>query len=1651
MKKEQKDKRKGFTLIEVLATIVIISVILGIAGVVLISIINSSKETTTDITLKSIKRSANTYVQEYDQEIVWDKSATETGHTYTCVPFQELVNKDYLDQETREKYSKYNNIIVTRDANQTIIDEQLDDDTTGEICGALNQLAAIPKESVHCANITYDGNSHDLIINPGQEKFEFINYTGKTNAGYYDITAKLKEGYTWEDSTTTDKTITCQIKKATPTIELNETGTPSTEIGKIENKIKSNINGNLSVRSSNPTYVTSNLDDNTIKKDEWKDITIEVLASRETPTYLTFTLTPDDKDNYYNASVIFEISNATITAVEIPTKEAFCNNLTYNKKEQDLVKTPKEGYKFINTKATNAGDYTITAKLEYGYKWNLDTNEYQDVTFNCTIKKAIPVIQLNPTSGEVIKTYSITTNVTAPTTSGTIKASSSNTNTVSVENISNTSITPSTTSTITLLGTGVTPATTVTVTFTPDDTNNYYLSSSAVYTLKVTPNEYTLIFNSNGGDACNPSSKIITHGKQYGEADKNGITWCTPTRTGYTFLDWYTKSTGGTPIKSSDIVQNTADPQTIYAQWSANNYAITYNYNDGKKGSLAPTSATYNTSVRISNPTKEGYTFAGWTFNGNTSTAKYGSSSASITTSWSNINTKTKTEYFKNLTPIKGETVTMTANWTANTYKISYNLDDGKKGTYAPTSATYNTSVRISNPTKEGYTFAGWTFNGNTSTAKYGSSSNAITTIWSNTGTKIKTEYFKNLTPINEETITMTANWTPRTDTAYKVEHYLMNTNGSYPSTPTSTQDLTGTTAATLTLTNLKSTATTYNVKNGIVYSHGTVGGSTVSTTTILADGSRVIKLYYKRTYGTLKIEKGNYISSVSGITSGTKYYYGATVPSLSASLGSATGYTYSFSKWTSSNTSYITDKTGNPTSTFTWPAMPEGTEITLTANATRSANSYTVTFNGNKFSTLNTSFSGITVTYDHTNSYLTLNGTLTASGNAFMLLTGQSFSAGEQYKTTLTYISGSYTNGTNAIFALDIKKSSGGSLSTRNFADTIFPTSGSTTSTLTVNTTGASEGGALYVWLYRGNTAVFNNYKIKVNITKVESKSVTYNSTYGNLPTPTRHGYDFAGWYTSESGGTKITSTSTVTTANNHTLYAHWTAKNYTVTVNKGTGISTVTGGGTYSYGSSVTINATPSSGYSWSSWSGTHSTTTQQYTFLMPAYNVTDTASATVNSYTFDLNWTVNGTSYGSGYNSRVYAGLKIGGVDQGYVQDYYQSLNYGTSWEIYGLKLDGVVISYSASGKIPASPSNHTPSLYTLSIGTSGYGTVSATSLIAVNGATYSVSGATLSISDGRKITASPTAATGYTTVFSSWSPTSGTFNNELSVTANFTRTANTYNIKYDLNGGTAGTYAPTSATYDTKTRISNPTKPGHEFAGWTFNGNTSTAKYGTSASVTNSWSATTTKVKNQYFKNLTPTSGATVTLTANWTFILTQARSNGAWNIWSQPGYVYKGTSGEEYDILDRTANKSSSYIGEEYNKDSSKWNNVVYYNIGIIGRYFATKTTIGGETYKAGETVNGKVFAYLDANGNPITNDSNYFRRLGNKSFIKIYVRNTWAWSRFTQNASPYVQLTSITDKFTRLGNTYYGVWIADSCTPASNNNTCPNSSISLVT
>ena len=108
------------------------------------------------------------------------------------------------------------------------------------------------------------------------------------------------------------------------------------------------------------------------------------------------------------------------------------------------------------------------------------------------------------------------------------------------------------------------------------------------------------------------------------------------------------------------------------------------------------------------------------------------------------------------------------------------------------------------------------------------------------------------------------------------------------------------------------------------------------------------------------------------------------------------------------------------------------------------------------------------------------------------------------------------------------------------------------------------------------------------------ESTAVTIGKPYGTLPTPTRTGYSFDGWYTKEIGGTKVTETTTVGTNPPTKLYAHWTAKKYLVVFNANGGkINTASGQvstktDTVTYGSKYNSLPTPTrtGGYSFDGW---------------------------------------------------------------------------------------------------------------------------------------------------------------------------------------------------------------------------------------------------------------------------------------------------------------------------------------------------------------------------------------------------------------------------------------------------------------------------------
>ena len=118
-----------------------------------------------------------------------------------------------------------------------------------------------------------------------------------------------------------------------------------------------------------------------------------------------------------------------------------------------------------------------------------------------------------------------------------------------------------------------------------------------------------------------------------------------------------------------------------------------------------------------------------------------------------------------------------------------------------------------------------------------------------------------------------------------------------------------------------------------------------------------------------------------------------------------------------------------------------------------------------------------------------------------------------------------------------------------------------------------------------------------------------------------------FAGWSSSVSGDVEYADMAKITLSEDKTLYAVWSA-DPVVTLSTGTGISEVTGSGTYAPGATVSIDATVSGGYKWSKWTqttgGADVSTTKAYSFEMGTENIAYTANAEPISYSvaFDKN---------------------------------------------------------------------------------------------------------------------------------------------------------------------------------------------------------------------------------------------------------------------------------------------------------------------------------------------------------------------------------------------------------------------------------------------
>ena len=287
-------------------------------------------------------------------------------------------------------------------------------------------------------------------------------------------------------------------------------------------------------------------------------------------------------------------------------------------------------------------------------------------------------------------------------------------------------------------------------------------------------------------------------------------------------------------------------------------------------------------------------------------------------------------------------------------------------------------------------------------------------------------------------------------------------------------------------------------------------------------------------------------------------------------------------------------------------------------------------------------------------------------------------------------------------------------------------------------------------------------------------SRSIVKGNAIGTLPTPTRTGYTFAGWWTAASGGTQISASTTV--SGNVTYYAHWTVNQYTVTFNAngGTGGTTKT----QDYGTAIVAPTVTRTGYTFTGWSPSVPST-------VPAGNTTYTAQWKVNQYTMTFN--ANG---GTGGTTKTQ--------------------NYGTSLTAPTVARTG----YTFTGWSPAVPS-------TMPAGNTTY-----TAQWRINQYTVTFEGNGGALGEGAlpsvaaeqdygSAIVAPTATReGYT--FTGWQPVVL----ETVPASNVTYTAqwqvNQYTVTFDANGGTGGTTK--TQNYGTSLTAPTVTREGYTFRGW-----------------------------------------------------------------------------------------------------------------------------------------------------------------------------------------------------------------------------------------
>ena len=978
---------------------------------------------------------------------------------------------------------------------------------------------------------------------------------------------------------------------------------------------------------------------------------------------------------------------------------------------------------------------------------------------------------------------------------------------------------------------------------------------------------YTVSFNGNGGTPV--SSSLVSNYKFNGlyynsvqyynasgtsartwnvasnvslSANWSGVAITLPkaTKTGYILKGWYTAASGGTKVGAADETYIPDANKTLYAQWTPISYTIKFDSNGGS-GTMSNMTVSYGSSVALTSNvfTRTGYTFNGW--------------------SGSNGSSYSNGQSISNLTTVNGSIITMKAKWTANGYTANINANGGS---CTPTSVgvSYGSAMPSISCSERKYTIS---FNANGGTT----ATSTLTSIYTLDGFYYNSNQYYNGSGVGVKNwdvagnATLTAKWSGGAITLPSVTRDGYTFKGWYTAASGGTK--------------VGGAGASYSPTSGLtLYAQWTANSYTVS---INGNGGTCTPTSVTATYG----------SAMPAVTCSTrKYTVSFNANGGTAASSSLTG-TYSLNGLYYNSVQYYKSdgtsaRTWDVASAATVSAQWDGGTITL-PNATRIGyifnGWYTAASGGTKIGNAGATYktSANTTLYaqwtriSYTIKFATSCGSGTMSSmtmyygdiknltqNAFTC-TGHTFngwsgSNGVSYADKAEVSNLSTTNG--ATITMTAKwnpvsypvtiNGNGGTCTPTSVSvkyGSAMPGTVKCTRSYTVsfNGNGGTPSSASLNSNYKFNGLYYNSVQYynasgtsarTWNVASTVSLSANWSSVAITLPSATRSGYKFNGWYTATSGGTKIGNAgATYTPSAGTTLYAQWTPISYTIKFDSNGGTGTIASMSmTYGTAKNLTANSFTKTGYNFGGWSCSNGSS---YTNQQSVSNLTTTDGATVtmtakwNPNTYYVTYNADGGSnipdkqsfkFNSGDKISTTIPTKTGYSFVKWVSDpnsvdFAPGATIPNGWGSFSLnpqwKADTYTVTYNANGGSGAPGSQTKTYGVTLTLSSTkptrdGYDFQGWSTSSTATSATYTAGG-------------SYTANSG-TTLYAVWK-------------------LKTYTVSYNANGGSGAPSAQTKTHGVTLTLSSTkPTRDGYIFQGWGTSSTATTVSYAAGASYT-----------------------------------------------------------------------------------------------------------------------------------------------------------------------------------------------------------------------